>query len=172
MEQKSVFYPIFLPAIPSKNFLQKYEKYSKPKAVLMFLFQLWMVAYLVVPRIPSIPSSSHPLTEIHPDWLSGCIISKNIDKFKRVDVVRLVASLSDGCARLGTVVIGGMDFRWDEGLGTLRLLGSMGEAGSIIHIKNSVLNFRSVFMARPVRLRTRRFPCYAATTSRRRLLCA
>ena len=67
-----------------------------------------MVVYLVVPIIPSIPSSSHPLTEIHPDWLSGCIISKNIDKFKRVDVVRLVASLSDGCARLGTVVIGGM----------------------------------------------------------------
>jgi hypothetical protein len=49
-------------AIPSKNFLQKYEQYSKPKAVLMFLFQLWMVAYLVIPRIPS-----HPLTEIHPD---------------------------------------------------------------------------------------------------------
>ena len=87
-------------------------------------------------------------------------------------MVRLVASLSDGCARLGTVVIGEMDFRWDEGLGTLRLLGSMGEAGSIIHITNSVLNFRRVFMARPVRLRTRRFPCCAAATSRRRLLCA
>ena len=29
------FYPIFLPAIPSKNFLQKYEKYSIHSAVLM-----------------------------------------------------------------------------------------------------------------------------------------
>lgn len=85
-----------------------------------------MVVYLVVPIVPSIPSSSHPLTEIHPDWLSGCIISKNIDKFKRVDVVRLVASLSDGCARLGTVVIGGMGI-WGIGFALGGVLGMMGE---------------------------------------------
>ena len=40
--------------------------------------------------------------------LSGCITPKKADKLSRVDVVRLVASLSDGCARLGTVVIGGI----------------------------------------------------------------
>ena len=110
-----------------------------------------MVGTLVVPCVLSVPGSSQPLTvmarlvsdrELFRNKsrisengvglirLPGCITPKKADKLSRVDVVRQVASGLDRlhrCARLGTVVIGGMDFRWDEGLGTLRLLGSMGE---------------------------------------------
>ena len=58
--------------------------------------------------------------------LSGCITSKKADKLSRVDMFRLVASVSIECARMGIVVIGGIGIGWNEGLGTLYSLGRMG----------------------------------------------
>ena len=79
-----------------------------------------MVGSPVVPRILSVPGSSVSLTVMARlifEWpglrkdlrisengvglnrLSGCIISKNIDKFPSVDVVRLVALGLDGLHR-------------------------------------------------------------------------
>ena len=107
-----------------------------------------MVGSPVVPRILSVPGSSVSLTvmarlvsdrglfrnksRISENGvglirLSGCIISKIIDKFKRVDVFRLVASVSIECANMGIVAIGGIGIGWDEGLETLYSLGRMGK---------------------------------------------
>ena len=87
-----------------------------------------MVGSLVVPRILSVPGSSVSLTvmarlvsdrglfrnksRISENGvglirLSGCIISKNIDKFPSVDVVRLVALGLDGLHRWGPWSFGG-----------------------------------------------------------------
>ena len=137
-----------------------------------------MVGSPVVPRILSVPSSSVSLTVMYPDWFSsGPGFEKTYGFLKMVSghpVVRLhhpekgrqaseCQCGSTGCIKaqpVASVCIGGDGGHLGDGdgsgwVGTLRLLG-MGEGGSIIHITNSVLNFRRVFMARPVRLRTRR----------------
>lgn len=101
------------------------------------------------PIVPSIPSSSHPLTvmarlvsdrELFRNKsrisengvglirLSGCIIPKKADKLPSVDVVRQVASGLNRlhrCAYVGTVVIGGMGI-WGIWVCTWGLLGMMG----------------------------------------------
>ena len=87
-----------------------------------------MVGSPVVPRILSVPGSSVSLTVmarlisdrglfrnksrisengVGLNRLSGCIISKNIDKFPSVDVVRLVALGLDGLHRWGPWSFGG-----------------------------------------------------------------
>jgi hypothetical protein len=59
-------------------------------------------------------------------------------------VFRLVASLSDGCARLGTVVIGGMDVGWDNRSRPLNLMGKGGEAGGRTEYKKWMLSCENI----------------------------
>jgi hypothetical protein len=61
-------------------------------------------------------------------------------------VFRLVASLSDGCARLGTVVIGGMDVGWDNRSRPLNLMGKGGERGEEQNTKNGCSRVRTSYM--------------------------
>lgn len=89
-----------------------------------------MVVYLVVPCVPSIPSSSHPLTvmaRLVSSWpdvrkvlrifengvgfirLSGCIIPKKADKLPSVDVA------STGCIIVRWVCkVGNGGHWWDD----------------------------------------------------------
>ena len=59
---------------------------------------------------------------------------------------RLVASLSDGCARLGTVVIGGMDVGWDNRSRPLNLMGKGGKRGEEQNTKNGCSRVRTFCM--------------------------
>ena len=112
-----------------------------------------MVVYLVVPFVPSIPSSSHPLTvmaRLVSSWpdvrkdlrifensvglnrLPGCITPKKADKLSRVDGFRQVAS---GLDRLHQVCKVGNGGHWWDGDGwgnrscPLNLIGKLGKRG-------------------------------------------
>ena len=107
-----------------------------------------MVGSPVVPRILSVPSSLHPLTEIHPDWfpsvkaskrltdfwkwcrairLSGCITPKKADKLPSVDVVRQVAPGLNRLHRWGPWSFGG--WWWFGMSGYFEVVGEDEESG-------------------------------------------
>ena len=127
MEQNRVVFPIIWPAISSKNFLQKYEKYSTHNAVIMILFQHLMVRSPVILCVPSIPSSSHPLTVMYPDlfpcgpgfetfhgflkiWSGHLVVwMHHLEKYRQIFGCRYV---STGCIRARLVAKDGNGGHW------------------------------------------------------------
>ncbi len=88
MEQKSVVYPIFLPAIPSKNFLQKYEKYPTYTVFSDTFFELWAHSFTGVRTAFRVPLVPHPFLCLHvlwpwctPDGFPSVRASKNLTDF-------------------------------------------------------------------------------------------
>lgn len=179
MEQKSVFYPIFLYGNIFKELFAKVRKIFETQGSFDDLIST------LDRRL-----SGCPLCPIHPEFItsfdrdtprlifewpglrnasrifengvgpSGCPVAsprKRPTSFRGSICFDRLHQGSTGCIGVHRwkrwSIVDGDGSGW---VGTLRLLGRMGEDGSIIHITNSVLNFRRVFMARLVRLRTRR----------------
>ena len=146
----------------------------------MILFQHLMVRSPVILCVPSIPSSSHPLTVMYPDWFPRGLVFETFHGFLKIWSGHLVVWLhhiekhrqvvgcryvSIGCIRTRRVAKDGngghsRDWCWgDDRFRPLRPGRRRVEAVRamfIFHIINNILNFRRVFMARPVLLRTRR----------------